>query len=130
MRYHWHGVKQSLYYHHYTLYHFCGIIGFYGLTVSSLSKDSLPYYFLSCPSKKWVGLECPGCGMQRSWYSLYQGNIKDSWQYNPGGISFLLLLIFTILHLKFSLKNGAKIIMWGFIATAALMWGNFILKLF
>lgn len=67
--------------------------------------------------------------MQRSWYSLYNGNVKDSWQYNPGGIPFLFLLIFTAIHLKFAFKHGAKIIMWGFICTAALMWGSFLLKL-
>lgn len=67
--------------------------------------------------------------MQRSWYSLYKGNINDTWKYNPGGIPFLLLLIFTILHLKFAFKQGAKVILWGFIATAGLMWGNFVLKL-
>jgi len=94
-----------------------------------LSKENLPSFFLTCPSKKWIGIECPGCGMQRSWYTLYKGNIKESWQYNPGGITFLMLLIFTALHLKFAFKHGAKFILWGFIATAALMWGNFFLKL-
>jgi hypothetical protein len=94
-----------------------------------LSKDSFPAYFLACPSKKYAGIDCPGCGMQRSWYSLYKGDIAGSWSYNPGGFPFLLLLVFTILHLKWSFKHGAKIIMWGFIATAALMWGKFIYKL-
>jgi len=67
--------------------------------------------------------------MQRSLYSMYRGNFLDSWHYNPGGMPFVLLLVFIALHLKLKFKHGAKIIMWGFIATAALMWGNFLLKL-
>jgi hypothetical protein len=94
-----------------------------------LSKDSFPSYFLTCPSKKWAGIECPGCGMQRSLYSIYKGDVSASWHYNPGGIPFALLLVFTAVHLKRHIKHGPTIILWGFILTAALMWGNFILKL-
>ena len=130
MRHHWHSAQQLIFYRYYFLPDFCWQFNFTQLLVSYLSKDSFPSFFLSCPSKKWAGIECPGCGMQRSWYSLYKGSIKDSWHYNPGGIPFLLLLVFTLIHLKFKLQLGAKIIMWGFITTAALMWGNFALKLF
>jgi hypothetical protein len=91
--------------------------------------DSLPEFLLSCPSKKFLHFDCPGCGMQRAYYAAYKGNFKESVQYNPGALPFVLLIIFTVLHLKFKFRLGHKIILWGFIITALLMWLAYLIKL-
>ncbi len=67
--------------------------------------------------------------MQRAYYSLYKGKITESFTYNPGAVPFLLLLVFTALHLKFKFKQGHRVILIGFIATAVAMWVAFLIKM-
>jgi uncharacterized membrane protein len=62
-----------------------------------------------CPIKENIGLSCPGCGIQRSFWALIEGDISTSISFYPALIPFLGLLIFTGLHLKFKIKNGHKI---------------------
>ncbi|MFN5249544.1 MAG: DUF2752 domain-containing protein [Bacteroidia bacterium] len=95
-----------------------------------MKSDSFPSYFITCPSKKHLGLECPGCGMQRAYFSIYKGKIRESFEYNPGAFPFLFLILFTALHLKFKFKRGHRLIVIGFILTALTMWIAFILKSF
>jgi hypothetical protein len=65
---------------------------------------------LTCPSKKWLHLECPGCGLQRSVIALFRGDLRASLQLYPATIPLLLLLGFVGLHLKYDFPNGALII--------------------
>ena len=65
---------------------------------------------LSCPSKKYLHIECPGCGFQRSCIALLKGDIQNSLQLYPAALHILLLLVFTALHLKFKFEQGSNII--------------------
>lgn len=47
---------------------------------------------LTCPSKYFLGVDCPGCGAQRSAISLMHGDMADSLALYPGLIPFLLFL--------------------------------------
>ena len=65
---------------------------------------------LTCPSKKYLHLECPGCGLQRSVIALLKGDIRASLQLYPATIPLVMLLLITGLHLKYDFPNGALVI--------------------
>ncbi len=50
----------------------------------------------SCQYVLKAGKECPSCGLTRSILSLYQGNIKDSIAFHPGGIALVGFLVIQI----------------------------------
>lgn len=89
----------------------------------------LENHLLTCPVKSHFGIDCPGCGLQRSWLSLLNGDILESLRYHPAGILILLLFIFTPLHLIFKFKYGAKIIVVLFIAGNIISLVHYALKL-
>ncbi len=70
----------------------------------------LQNHLLSCPMKKIFGIDCPGCGLQRSIIELMKGNLLKSLQLYPATIPLLCLVLFSIVHLKTDLKLGAQII--------------------
>ncbi len=85
---------------------------------------------LPCPYKHFLGIDCPGCGMQRSIIELLNGNIISSIQIYPPLIPMILLLLFLILHLKFKFKRGAKSIKYFFIFVVIIVIINYTLKFF
>ena len=78
------------------------------------------HHMLSCFFKSHFGIECPGCGMQRSFIALLKGNIIESLQYHAALIPFLITLTFLIIQLKIKHVNGGKWIMWAFIITSSI----------
>ncbi|MBM4111270.1 MAG: DUF2752 domain-containing protein [Phycisphaerae bacterium] len=36
-----------------------------------------------CPSRRWLGIYCPGCGSTRATYDLLHGDIIAAWANNP-----------------------------------------------
>ena len=40
-------------------------------------------FFPKCPIHTITGYECPGCGSQRAFYNLFQGNFVTAFMYNP-----------------------------------------------
>lgn len=82
-----------------------------------------------CVFKRFFGIECPGCGMQRSIIELLKGNILESIKLYPALLPMIFTLIFLILHLIFRYKNGALILKISFIFTAMLMIISYIVKL-
>jgi hypothetical protein len=73
--------------------------------VTFLEQHQLP-----CPSKALFHMECPGCGMQRSFICLLKGDLGNSLQYHPATIPMILLIAFAALHLIFKFNKGGKII--------------------
>jgi hypothetical protein len=67
-------------------------------------------HLLSCPSKKYLHIECPGCGLQRSLMSLLEGRFMDSFRLYPATVPLISMLVFTFLHLKFKFIYGAMIL--------------------
>ena len=73
-------------------------------------------------------MECPGCGMQRSFIMLLRGDLIDSLLMYPALIPSLVLFVFLILHLIFKFEKGAKILMWLYISIVVLSLSKFIIK--
>jgi hypothetical protein len=59
----------------------CGILLFYKWLQSHL---------ISCPFKSLTGIDCPGCGFQRSTLALLEGRFVDSFILYPPLIPILL----------------------------------------
>lgn len=55
-------------------------------------------------------MECPGCGMQRSFIYLLKGDLSGSLQMHPATIPMIGLIMFALLHMVFKFSRGAKVI--------------------
>ena len=84
---------------------------------------------MPCFYKKFLGVECPGCGMQRSIIALLRGDFYESFMLYPALPLIITLIILLIVHLIFKLKYGAMAIKWLFVLTTAVIIISFILKL-
>lgn len=90
----------------------------------------LEHNLLSCPVKQMTGIDCPGCGFQRSFVALFKGDLLNSFKFYPATIPILVLLVFTAIHLKFELKNGAFFIKILYIAITLIVIINYTYKIF
>lgn len=84
---------------------------------------------LECSWKSHFGVECFGCGFQRSFVLLMEGNFWESIVLFPATIPILLLFVYTGAHLIVKYKNGARNIVILFSSSVILMLGNFIWRL-
>lgn len=90
----------------------------------------LETHLLSCPFKQMTGLDCPGCGFQRSVVALLKGDISYSVKLYPATIPFLGLMVFLLLHLKFDFKSGAFVIKLMYILITTIVIINYIYKVY
>jgi hypothetical protein len=84
---------------------------------------------LSCPYKKYFGMDCFGCGMQRSFVALLKGNLVESFYWYPALIPMIVMFLFLIVHLIFKFKNGGTWLKYQFIFVVAIVLINFVFKL-
>jgi len=77
----------------------------------------LEQHLFTCYFKSQFGLECPGCGLQRSFIALLKGDLVQSWHYHPALIPFMVTLMLLIVQIFLKHKNGGKLVMWSFILT-------------
>jgi hypothetical protein len=84
---------------------------------------------LFCPYKKYFGIDCFGCGMQRSFIELLKGNIVESFYLYPALIPMLILFLFLVAHLVFKFKTGSAWLKYQFIFVVAIVVIKFIAKL-
>lgn len=89
-----------------------------------LEKNMLP-----CPVHEYIGIECPGCGMQRAIIELLKGDIIASFIAYPALLTLIIMFIYLALHLKFDLKKGARNLKYLFIINAIIVSLNYILKI-
>ena len=83
---------------------------------------------LSCQWKN-LGMECMGCGFQRSVIFLLKGDFAKAFISYPAIYSLIILALVLGLHLKFNFSAGHKILQWLFIFNLIIIIGNYILKL-
>lgn len=91
--------------------------------------DWLEQHMISCPSKRYLHIECPGCGLQRSIIALMRGNMGESLHYYPATIPLIILFGYTTAHLLFKFKQGATFIKWMQIFSASLILLSFLYKI-
>jgi len=85
---------------------------------------------LACPYKKYFGIDCLGCGMQRSIVALLKGNLAESFYFYPALIPMVFMFLLLITHLIFKFKNGGTWLKYNFIFVVIVVVINFVYKLF
>ena len=92
--------------------------------------QSLEEYMLPCLNKKLFGLECMGCGMQRSVVLITQGNFTEAFYMYPAVYTLILLFIIIGINTFKKFKYANKIILILAIINGIIILTNFILKTF
>lgn len=87
-------------------------------------------YMLPCLNKKLFGLDCMGCGMQRSIALILNGDFVAAFQMYPAIYSLIALVGVIFLNYFKNFKHGYKIIIILALMNASLILGNFIYKTF
>ncbi|NOY47042.1 MAG: DUF2752 domain-containing protein [Chlorobi bacterium] len=67
-------------------------------------------YMLPCLSKQILGIECFGCGGQRSVSLLFHGEFIAAFKMYPAIYPLVLLSFFIVANLFFKFKHSSKII--------------------
>lgn len=84
---------------------------------------------LSCPYKYLTGIDCPGCGIQRSFLLLIKGEFIQSFLLYPALIPLLIMILYLILHLTFRFSKGAIFLKSLFIVNSFIISFTYILNL-
>src|SRR4051812_15399701 len=84
----------------------------YGVTILLFAwyqraVEFLEAHLLTCPSKTYLHIICPGCGLQRSFVALLRGNVRESFILHPATIPVIILFIVLLFHLKYKYRKGA-----------------------
>lgn len=87
-------------------------------------------YMLPCLNKKLLGVDCMGCGMQRSLALILDGDLIGAFYMYPAIYTLILLIGFAFVNYFKNFKNSSKIIITLAIINLVLILGNFILKTF
>lgn len=96
-----------------------------------MNTDSLTYmrdFMLACPYKERFGIDCPGCGMQRSAVALSQGEVVDSVLLYPALIPIIAMFILLGIHIKWKLPNGAYMLLALYLFNMIIVLINYLLK--
>ncbi len=84
---------------------------------------------MTCPYKALTDVDCPGCGMQRSFIELLKGDLMSSLHLYPALLPVIFTLGFTAVHVYFKFKNGAAYVKYSFFLTMGIIMTSYIYKL-
>tara|TARA_R110002124_G_scaffold254044_3_gene419547 strand:+ start:48294 stop:48569 length:276 start_codon:yes stop_codon:yes gene_type:complete len=86
-------------------------------------------YMLPCLNKKFFGIECFGCGLQRATALLFKGEFIAAFKMYPAIYTLLLFFIFLLFDLFVKVKYAEKIKIFLLITNIIIIVINFIVKL-
>jgi hypothetical protein len=89
----------------------------------------LQIFLIPCPFKKLTGIDCPGCGFQRSFLSLLQGDLGKSFQLYPATIPLLMIAIYTIADSRWPMDRKDYMKKTLYIGTAAIILVSYAVKM-
>ena len=84
---------------------------------------------LPCLNKQLFGLECPGCGLQRSVLLLFDGDFVAAFYMYPAIYPMILLMFFLIADQFIAIKYANTISITLMITTVTFILTNFLIKL-
>ncbi len=84
---------------------------------------------MPCLVKRYLGIECIGCGFQRSFIELLKGNFSESIKHYPALLPLLFMLTFLVIHLIFKFRKGGIVLMYNFILVVTIMVISYVAKL-
>lgn len=95
-----------------------------------LLESQLDDYMLPCFWKQSFGIDCLGCGMQRSVSLILQGEFVAAFYMYPAIYTLIIMFAFLLLHIKYKFVLGHKILLSLFILNISIIVISFILKTF
>ena len=95
-----------------------------------LLVKGLEDYMLPCVTKKYFGIDCIGCGLQRSAVLFLKGQFVDSFLMYPALYPMLLFFAFLIFDLFIKKNHSEKIKLALAACTLLAAVTNYILKLY
>ncbi|GAA3652093.1 DUF2752 domain-containing protein [Flavivirga jejuensis] len=72
--------------------------------------QALDDYMLPCLNKKLLGVECMGCGLQRSIALIFKGEFVEAFYMYPAVYSLIILFLCIGINIFFKFKHSNKII--------------------
>ncbi len=89
------------------------------------SKD----FMLPCMNKKIFGIDCPGCGVQRSLAHIIKGEFTEAFYMYPAIYTLIFLALFMMIQKRFKFKFGKKIILTLVITNVTIIVISYIIKM-
>lgn len=91
--------------------------------------SSLEDFMLPCFTKQIFGVDCMGCGLQRSVSLIFHGELIAAFKMYPAIYPLILLFIAIGFNIFFKFQHSNRIINTLAIVTISVIIGSFILKL-
>jgi hypothetical protein len=104
----------------YLLYVFCSL-----LDIPSWLQNHL----LTCPFKKVTGIDCPGCGFQRSVLALIEGDFKNSLYLYPATIPLLATAIYMAIDARYHFDKANLVKKTLYLVTGSIIVLSYTLKM-
>ncbi|MDO5616890.1 MAG: DUF2752 domain-containing protein [Cruoricaptor ignavus] len=89
---------------------------------------ALEDYMLSCPTKKYLGIDCLGCGTQRALALILEGKFLEAFQMFPAIYSMLFFGFFILMNFIDKKRDYSKVIILFAVITAVTMIVSFFIK--
>ena len=86
-------------------------------------------WMLPCMTKQLIGMDCPGCGIQRSISLLVHGDLLNSFLMYPALLPIVFLLGFLIFDMFVTITYSEKIKLWATILTIGTIITSYIIKI-
>ncbi|MFN8396230.1 MAG: DUF2752 domain-containing protein [Bacteroidia bacterium] len=91
--------------------------------------EGIQAWMLPCPVKAWAGVDCPGCGFQRSLWALVQGDLVESWSHYPPLIPFLLTMVLVVVWVRSKWQHRQVALVAAVAVTCVFIIGNYAVKM-
>lgn len=91
--------------------------------------DWLEAHQLPCLVKSITHVDCPGCGLQRSFIALLQGDLMQSLHFYPALMPIILFIVFLLIQTRFRFKYSSVFIKTGMASIFITILVSYILKL-
>ncbi len=85
-------------------------------------------FMLTCPSKKFLGVECLGCGAQRAVVLVFEGKFSEAFHTYPAVYTLLLFLFILGLSFIDKKRKYGRILLVLVIINLIMMIGAYIYK--
>ena len=86
-------------------------------------------HMLPCVSKQVFGVECPGCGLQRSIAFLINGDFIAAFQMYPAIFTLIPLIMIVVINKLVPFKYAQRLTIYLSISSVALILINFLINL-
>ncbi|WP_372936945.1 DUF2752 domain-containing protein [Seonamhaeicola sp.] len=91
--------------------------------------ENLNDFMLPCLNKQLFGVECLGCGIQRSIALIFKGEFVEAFYMYPAIYNIFILLIFLIFNLFIKFKHDYKIKMGLIFLTVLIVVVSYLIKI-